>query len=460
MSASRRLATLAAALSLLVTGGCAGGRRGGPANPADAFGQLGRPRSPHGDYAAGLERAGLASTALGADWLAAAHAALATTTAVELPHREVGVFDGARPAAAAWQLALPRGLTFVAETSLDSDLPTRLFLDLLRWDGTAWVTAAASDDGTLRHPVERDGTYALRLQPELLRGGRWALTLSLAGGLAFPVPGSEARSLIGRFGDPRDGGARRHEGVDIPAPRGTLAVAAADALVTSVTTNDRGGKVVWLEDRRGRTLYYAHLDEQLVRAGQSVRQGEAVGRVGNTGNAAGTAPHLHFGVFAGGAVDPLPLLARRSMPASPTAPAALLGAWGRANTAGVRLRAAPTTTSAVRGELPARAAVAVTGASADWLRVAVPDGRHGWIHGSLVEPAAAPLARLAVADRLLLTRPVDTAPAAAALGREAVAVVATAPGWLLVTGGGRTGWIADPAVRGGGARSAGGQLEP
>ena len=148
------------------------------------------------------------------------------------------------------------------------------------------------------------------------------------------------------------------------------------------------------------------------------------------------------------------------MPASPAAPAALLGAWGRANTAGVRLRAAPTTTSAVRGELSARAAVAVTGASADWLRVAVPDGRHGWIHGSLVEPAAAPLARLAVADRLLLTRPVDTAPAAASLGREAVAVVATAPGWLLVTGGGRTGWIVDPAARGGGAGSAGGQLEP
>jgi hypothetical protein len=56
----------------------------------------------------------------------------------------------------------------------------------------------------------------------------------------------------------------------------------------------------------------------------------------------------------------------------------------------VRLRAAPTTTGAVRDELPARLTVAVTGASGEWLRVALPDSRQGWIHGSLVEPAAAP----------------------------------------------------------------------
>jgi peptidoglycan LD-endopeptidase LytH len=451
MKAPRRLAPLAAAVLLpILAGGCSGARPGAH-TPAAAVDRLAsHPRSPHDDYAAGLRDAGLAATALGNDWLVAGRSALATASSVSLPHREVGIFDGARPGAIGWRLELVRGLTLVAETSLDSDQPTRLFLDLLRWDGTRWLAAAASDDGSLHHVVERDGTYALRLQPELLRGGRWALTLSLAGGLAFPVPGAEASALIGRFGDPRDGGARRHEGIDIPAPRGTPAVAAADALVTAVTTNTRGGNVVWLADDRGRRLYYAHLDAQLVRPGQRLRTGDVVGRVGNTGNAAGTAPHLHFGVFARGAVDPLPLLVRQRMPPPPLAAAELLGAWGRVRSAAVRLRTGPSTASAIQGELPAGLAVAVTGASADWLRVTLPDARHGWVHASLVEPAREPLFRLAARDALLLTRPVEAAPATA-VADEDVPVLGTAPGWLLVGGtGGRTGWLPDPrsAIRG------------
>ncbi|RYZ28641.1 MAG: M23 family metallopeptidase, partial [Chitinophagaceae bacterium] len=58
-------------------------------------------------------------------------------------------------------------------------------------------------------------------------------------------------------------------------------------------------------------LYYAHLDEQLVREGQTVKKGEVVGLVGNTGNAKTTPPHLHFGIYGfGGAVDPHPFVNR------------------------------------------------------------------------------------------------------------------------------------------------------
>ena len=59
------------------------------------------------------------------------------------------------------------------------------------------------------------------------------------------------------------------------------------------------------------TLYYAHLDKQLVAEGQFVKKGETIGLVGNTGNARTTPAHLHFGVYTfGGAVDPLPFVNR------------------------------------------------------------------------------------------------------------------------------------------------------
>ena len=57
------------------------------------------------------------------------------------------------------------------------------------------------------------------------------------------------------------------------------------------------------------TLYYAHLDEQLATDGQSVRAGDTIGLIGNTGNARSTPPHLHFGIYTfGEAIDPLPFV--------------------------------------------------------------------------------------------------------------------------------------------------------
>lgn len=58
------------------------------------------------------------------------------------------------------------------------------------------------------------------------------------------------------------------------------------------------------------SIYYAHLDSQLVSVGQRVIRGDTLGLVGNTGNAITTAPHLHFGIYArgSGAVDPFPFI--------------------------------------------------------------------------------------------------------------------------------------------------------
>jgi murein DD-endopeptidase MepM/ murein hydrolase activator NlpD len=68
---------------------------------------------------------------------------------------------------------------------------------------------------------------------------------------------------------------------------------------------------------RGESHYYAHLDRQLVTAGTYVKEGDLIGLVGSSGNARGSAPHLHFGIYtAGGAVDPLPYIADAGRKAS------------------------------------------------------------------------------------------------------------------------------------------------
>ncbi|NLG63534.1 MAG: M23 family metallopeptidase, partial [Candidatus Cloacimonetes bacterium] len=77
-----------------------------------------------------------------------------------------------------------------------------------------------------------------------------------------------------------------------------------------------GGKVIWMRpDGEDVELYYAHLDRQDVRPGERVRAGDQIGLVGNTGNARGTSPHLHFGVYRNGgrvAINPEPWLERTS----------------------------------------------------------------------------------------------------------------------------------------------------
>jgi hypothetical protein len=143
------------------------------------------------------------------------------------------------------------------------------------------------------------------LQPELFRTGGYSLSISTGPSLDFPVSGSKAKA--GSFwGASRDGGKRKHEGIDIFAPKRTPVVASADGIVTGVKEGGIGGKVVWLRllDKNV-TLYYAHLDKQLVHVGQTVKKGETLGLVGNTGNAKYTPSHLHFGIYtSNGPIDP------------------------------------------------------------------------------------------------------------------------------------------------------------
>ena len=143
-------------------------------------------------------------------------------------------------------------------------------------------------------------------------------------GLIIPVAGMSATRLTDTFGASRGGGARRHNAIDIMAPRGTPVVAAADGVVERLHLNNRlGGITAYIRSDDGAwTYYYAHLDGYApgLRQGQRLRRGDSIGFVGSTGNASADAPHLHFAISRMGAsdrwwqgtpVNPYPLLVGR-----------------------------------------------------------------------------------------------------------------------------------------------------
>lgn len=128
--------------------------------------------------------------------------------------------------------------------------------------------------------------------------------------LPVPVQGVRPVDLRDTFGAPRGRG-RRHEGIDIFAPKGTPILANTAGLVWRVGRNRLGGNVVWILGPGGQRHYFAHLDRYgPVRQGDTVRPGDVIGYVGISGNAKNTPPHLHYGIyaFAGGAINPYPLL--------------------------------------------------------------------------------------------------------------------------------------------------------
>jgi peptidoglycan LD-endopeptidase LytH len=129
--------------------------------------------------------------------------------------------------------------------------------------------------------------------------------------LNVPVAGVKAGQVADTWGA-RRGGGRRHDGQDIFAPRGTPVVSATDGVVVRVGENRLGGQTVSVLGAGGRVYYYAHLNSYAegLKVGDLVRAGTALGQVGTTGNARGTPPHLHFGVYTpAGSINPLPLLA-------------------------------------------------------------------------------------------------------------------------------------------------------
>lgn len=267
------------------------------------------PRNDHEAYWHSLEVANLATTALGIEWIAASKKPFKQQMVTTLPYQESLVISPLQPNALGYRFEVKRGQIILVNVTLLTSDSTKLFLDLFRIenDSLGQFLHVASADSTLQLGFEprKDAFYLLRLQPELLRGGDFSISIQNTATFDFPVKGKNKKAILSVFGDPRDGGKRDHHGVDIFAKRNTPIIAPTDGQIRSVGTSKLGGNVVWLYDRRrGHHLYFAHLQEQKVKSYQMVNRGDTIGTVGNSGNAKLTSPHLHFGIYKNGPIDP------------------------------------------------------------------------------------------------------------------------------------------------------------
>lgn len=180
----------------------------------------------------------------------------------------------------------------------------------------------SSRDLPSRQTPEWQAEYALRqaysaLFPAFLA----AVALERDRDVLMPVEGVYMSQVADTWGAARSEG-RSHEGTDIFAAESTPVYSATVGYVQRIGFNPVGGNIVTVIGGGGVRYYYAHLSgfAEALEEGQYVTPDTLLGYVGNTGNAATTPPHLHFGIYAGesyltcdwDAENPYPLLTDRA----------------------------------------------------------------------------------------------------------------------------------------------------
>ena len=358
------------------------------------------PRNAYDSYAHALKETRLDKTALGHDWFQSSEEALSNPVKIQAPYKESLYLDPKKADAVGYRFSVKRGQKIEIVVKIPND-SLRVFIDLFRVNNDSlrdWRHVASADTvrAMLGFEPRRDADYILRLQPELLRGGRFEITIRQVPSLDFPVAGKTSAAIGSFFGDPRDGGKRDHHGVDIFAKKRTPILAPSKAYVRSVVTRGLGGKVVWLYDSKRRlSMYFAHMDVQIVKQHTYVEPGDTLGLVGNTGNAKYTPSHLHFGIYSNGPVDPYYFLKETKRTFDPIeAPQEALGSWMRIHKSAY-LRTLPD--GVTKDTLEVSDLVLVRGVSSDQYRVSLPNGSHGFIESNVLETLGEPIAQLPVA---------------------------------------------------------------
>ena len=402
-------------------------------------------RSAHQKYAESLESAGLKGSQLGNLWFNAATKSLNAPDSVVLPFQQNGFFAAEIPAADGFVFKGKRGQKIMVNLSVIPDTAKLFFCELWQVEANelSLLTAMDTLNQTIEHVVKKDGQFIVRIQPQLLVNMEYTISFTTGPSLAFPVQESGNPRIISTWGVDRDGGQRRHEGIDIQAKFRTPAVAATEGIVSRVGDNNLGGKVIFLRDREtGNSLYYAHLDSQIAVRGQSVQKGDVIGLIGNTGNAKNTVPHLHFGIYAvGGAIDPLVFVDKNiKKPAAISSPKSWISRWVRTNAASSVYRH-PYAKSALIEKHKSGTPVLVLAALPGWLKVQLPGGNHGYISDKMVTDKS--MKELKVNNEMkLLALPDHNAPGKFKVGPDqSVSVIGNYGNFSLVTFNDLAGWM-------------------
>ncbi len=162
-------------------------------------------------------------------------------------------------------------------------------------------------------PPDKTDEPAANAPPQVMPSG--------ASDLLIPVAGVRVDQLRDTFSDARSEG-RVHDAIDIMSPCGTPVVAAADGLIVKFFQSVRGGTTIYERSTDDKAIYYyAHLQRYSdgLAENQTVRRGQTIAYVGDTGNAGPGNCHLHFAIWLtndpkrywdGQSVNPYPLLAK------------------------------------------------------------------------------------------------------------------------------------------------------
>jgi len=314
-----------------------------------------QPTSAYDGYRHGLVEAGLGNSKLAKAWLSEGEICLNSPTHVRLPYSET-----------------KRGQKIEMQLSIADSIGCQAFLDLYRVTNDTldpYIHVASADSTrTLGFEPLVDGEYILRLQPELLESGRFKLEIKEVTVFEFPMA-------------ERDAGKRIHEGNDIFAARHTPIIAATSGVISYAGEKGLGGKQIYIrDDQRDLAVYFAHLEDIFVKDGDIVQKGDTIGTNGNSGNAATTNPHLHFGIYAEeGAIDPYHYIVpnrreEREIKSDPTWTGKLVRTRNKAYFDNVNYRYRN-----LRDSVPIHTIMTAHAAWSRSYRVTLPDGREGYV---------------------------------------------------------------------------------
>lgn len=181
-------------------------------------------------------------------------------------------------------------------------------LETVRVKKAQYASDAKNAEALYKKKLEETNKINAEIK-ELYEQQRKNDTTTYTGTLSYPLPSSYKRissGFVNRI-SPISGKRENHNGLDLPAPKGTPIYAADGGTVVIAKYSSSWGNYVTINHGGGMMTLYAHASSLKVKAGQTVKKGDTIALVGSTGWSTGN--HLHFTVYKKGvAVNPAPYI--------------------------------------------------------------------------------------------------------------------------------------------------------